>query len=739
MNSEPAHSGKSSENYYDILIKSTKKNKPIIPPRRINSLTNINELNKRPSDYYIRKLSASSLNLAKRPISGDSIVSLNSTYSDEISLNSAGFDPHDSRLSSMTSKSILSPSDSPNLNIFPEKLEEEIDSLATITTTNVSQDEINDVAERSFGNKLSNTSVQSIDSSINNSQSFSSSTLTLSRTKTKYLSQEEIKSRQKLRKKQYDESYFEDEILSNDIDLVFNVPVIKNQSELYFKKSIRNNLLDDNQYKPFPLPGKLRSNSTPNLKPINTTNTPSKSNISVHQVPEKVIEEETTEDPEEESFDSFSVDDDSQIISNISNYYSQRSKSYSKLVQMSRHDNMLYKLPNYIKSQSSMEDLNLISPEKINFVDQTRPINLPPKPQNDKAKHNRELKRMIKDFEKSSFFDEGSCDKEWTDLINDASFDKRLVNEKNIIRKLNWDSNCPETLRYDYMVKLLSVNHHDDIQKIDDNFEKLYSAYMNLNESIKINRNIEFQKIIESVLTKPLFHSNLCLGSSLMVSDIDGFKENFSTILFIKSIDNSLQKHDEIFLIPVIGLLFGERSVKEQFRIIELMNQRIFTKELRTEINKGFETWSSKLPKKISGFLQNFNLQQEFSNLNLSQFFDILLQLNDKLPLSISASLPSTPISSNAPSIFQSCSKEVVFKFLQLLSIYNVNYKTKLINHNKIFQSMLTVIIKYYHINWNDFTELIRHNKSIKLNFNMNNGINLNNFNDKWKTIFRSI
>ena len=39
----------------------------------------------------------------------------------------------------------------------------------------------------------------------------------------------------------------------------------------------------------------------------------------------------------------------------------------------------MYKIPNFIKSNSSLEDLHLISLEKLSVIDSTRPSHLPPK------------------------------------------------------------------------------------------------------------------------------------------------------------------------------------------------------------------------------------------------------------------------------------------------------------------------------------------------------------------------
>lgn len=762
-------------NLYDVLIKSGKRpNKSIIPPRRISSQTSISELpssisnnrelTKRPSDYYIQKLSSSCLNLSngKRPISGDSIISLNSTYSDEISLASYS-ETHDTRLSSLTSTSV-SPEVSPNLSSSAIHNNLKRFTLEDTSTKSMENENLNHSLSTITSDKVLESDPRPYDVSINSMTSFNSttssinsagptrslstksvhSTTTLTRTKTKYLSQEEIKCRQKLRKKQYDDSYNEDEILPNDIDLVFNVPVIKSQNELYVQKKFRSNLIDDNNYKPFPLPGKLRSNSTPNMRTLNLIN------LSTTQINETVEEEyEAKPGDNDESYDKNSNDsnsdsfenDDSEIINNISNYYNERSKSYSKLAQINRHENMMYKLPSYVRSQSSIDDLQFISPEKLQYVDQTRPINLPPKTEGDKTKHNKELQKMIKDFERHSLSDASSVSsiiindneskasiKSWNDLLNSENFNKRIVSEKNVVRKLNWDSNCIEPERFNYFMRLLTFHvNSESVSKIDSKYEELFKVYGNLNESIKKNRNIEFDMIISKAMTKPLISS--------YATNIPSFKSNYSKLLFLKSIDNSLHKHDEIFLIPILLILFPNIDTRDHYKMIDLIDSEIFNKNLILAANNDFSQWGQKLPRKMSKFLANIDLK-EFDNLTFNKVFEILLQFNDKMPLSISAG-PSA--STSLPSSQISCCLEIVFKCLQLMLIYNVNTKTKLINHKKIIDSFVVVVVKYYHINWMDLGDLVDNNKSIKLNFNINNSVNLSSFVDKMFGVFKNI
>lgn len=701
------------DNYYDISIMAKRKPNNLSTPnlsssnlhirtRRSSNPTTTTTTSaaadfKRPGDYYIQKLTNSSVSLqGKRPISGDSIISLNSTYSDEISLNSEN---HDSRLSSLTSNSITSPNESPQINNF--KLEDSIHSLSTIIDK--SQQLINPRKFPISNMTKSSTKPSTQSPGLGVVTDKSASTTTLNRCKTKFFSQMEIKQRQQLRKKQYDDSCNEDEILSNDIDLVFNVPVVKNQTELFFKKNLSTSI--DDKYKPFPLPGKLRSNSTPNFKPDGGVE-------SVVTADSSIIEENEDGNSLEDS-----IDDDSQIASNLSAYYTERSKSYSKLVKISRKEDMLYKLPNYIKSHLSIEDLDLISPEKLGIINSTRPINLPPKLDTDIIKHNREVQKIYRDFEhvEINTKDDDDYKQDWINLLETP------VMNKHVMRKLNWNSNCPEPQRFEYLTGILSNPDLD--RTIHDNFNKLFEVYDHLNETIRTSRRQEFTALYDKITAKPLFR---CLHDSNQ-------REEFIHLMFLKSLDNSLRRHDEIFLIPVVLLTFEDIRLESKFKLIELLNMQIFTKEFVSELNRDLGLWLTKLPKRLRPLLESISAK-EFVNLNLIRFFEVFGQLNDKLPLSLSASNPSTPILNKNIS----CSKELGYKFLQLVTVYSIS-QARIVNMTKLIESFLVVLLKYYHINWLDFGDLLKSNKSIKLNFNMNSVIDLNNFNDKWWNMFKKV
>ena len=140
-----------------------------------------------------------------------------------------------------------------------------------------------------------------------------------------------------------------------------------------------------------------------------------------------------------------------------------------------------------------------------------------------------------------------------------------------------------------------------------------------------------------------------------------------------------------------------------------------------------------------------------------------MTHMNDKLPLSKSA--PSTPIVAQSGFNFDvkpaanfspktnsidggevrveaslcmnSAAFSLVFKLIQLVVTYSFATKTQGKNNMKVIQSFLMVVFKFYHINWNDYRELIRCNKSIRINNTADATTNLDSFTSKWVETFK--
>lgn len=746
------------ENLYDISILATGKKKyGAHTPRRVGSVLSLSTLNevKRPGDYFTQRMSNSLLNLppitrvdggasAHRPISGDLILSLQLSVSDEASLlASSHFEP-DSRLSSMTTNLI---SDVPIEKKFnqsldsvnePSDLTEVNASLATITLRSPElRVPLRTQSTSSLSPRVPSSSLPPAPSPRANSTS------SLIRTKSRYLNAKETKERKELRKKMYDENDDDDDILSNDLDLVFNVPVIKNHALMYMSHT---DLITDNtdKYKvrrnvsPFPLPGKL-GHSTSSLA-ISPASESSLRNDSI-------LEED--EHPAEES--SISLDD-TQITESISNFYSERLMSYSKLAKMNREHHMMYKLPNFVRSQSLVDELSLISPEKLNYIDQTRPINLPPKSQNDKAKHNKEFHKVLTSLEQNTKVSNESRRKSteqhlahqasWQRLmaLEEKEFAKKIVYDKKNIRKLVWESAIPEKLRYQFFSQVLPLQ---------STYDSALAKFNGLSSQMRVSKDAEFDATINAVMGRPLYQSITAeMGDSFSPAS---FKADFRFLLYMRSFSESgLKKHDELFVIPVVLLLFRGEPVERVYAIVELLSTHVFHSDFLGALNKSLATWSTTPLKILSKFTPS-----EFDHLSSNTLFELVVQLNDRLPLSLSA--PSTPCVGQGGFSFQlpekspnttvddlissssSATASLMGKLLLTLAIYASSPKTAVKNNVKVVESFLAVVFKYYHLNWNDYGTLIKENKSIRLNNSHDSVANVESFMDKWREAFRSL
>lgn len=825
-----------NENLYDISISGGKLPKKKYhhspyPPRRVGltpSLATLNEV-KRPGDYYLQKLNLSSLHLpkaamAKRPQLNVSTSSESKDSDDDSLVGSSPFDLPDSRLSSMTANSLYSTraSDAPEAEKLPHVAEkslgeEDVDQMSSLILTITLQESGSalDLSEAGplfrprqmplpkvraastpnvLTRKYSETDKQpglSRQNTVSGGSSFN-----LSRAKTRFFNAKETKERQQLRKKMYEEHDNDDEILT-DNDLVFNVPVIKSHGEFYrYKNNTSSTMLSRNDIvkadelsfpfknsapvRPCPLPGKL---SQSNMSLDSTLSSmPEENSVDTDQILE--------ENEDSELSFSFSADNDGEISRNISDFYTQRSVSYSKLVKMSREQHMVYKLPKYVRSQTSIEDLSLISPEKLDAVDQSRPINLPPKCSTDKAKHSKEFHKVLTSFENTAKIQNDTRKKlgelfimnqqAWFKLmitVNEGNtFSKKLYYDKEKIRKLNWDSLLSERFRFDYFMKVLTLNMGEEYpNKVRETFMKLEAKYENLADEMRASKDAEFDKIIARVLDRPVYRNFMVKAETTENSafNIDEFKANFKHLLYLKSLSqDGLKLYHEIFLIPMFLIFFQSfESFTKIYVLIEMFDKNIFKQDLFSDLNQKLSCWTDLSSMSSSSesykILSKFNNLLEFEFLNSMSIFEIIIQLNDSLPLSLSA--PSTPIVAqsnfgnlgrhasgtpspestatnsleslpelNQSSIYSSSSSlSVVGIFLQLLVIYSNSPKSKKQNHAKLIQGFLLTVFKYYHINWNNVGELVKHNRSIRLNNTNDQLTNLKSFLEKWRTIFK--
>ena len=623
------------------------------------------------------------------------------------------------------------------------------------------------------------------------SSASTSNPLTLSRTKSKYLSSQESKERKLLRKKKYEENDDDEELLSNDLDnLIFNVPVIKNQNELYSltkgsqsqsqiqsqlqlqnqgqgqrklsrsgssSSSInlssstilsRNDLINDHNDKynirPCPLPGKLGS----------TSSIPHYINTSIND--DSILEEEDADEGSEYDDTTMTMTtDDSIIANNITEFYNQRSASVSKLIKLSREQNVLYNLPSFIKSQSSLDDLHLISPEKLNFLDQTRPINLPPKSPSDKNKHNKQFSSAIDMFQVSMQNENDSRMKieqlkstqsqEWINLVDsfmqldNKQFNKKFTAEKNKIRKLAWDCNIPQTHCFKFLLKILSNNYssQDSLNTICNSFELFDQKLKTLSPVMKQNKDHEFSKIVEKMKMQPLVkHSGV---------DHNEFKSKLMHLLYIKSISESGLAEKDYLMITILLCLFPHETNVDLYCLLELVQHEVLdAKFSQQKLGAGKSSTSSSV------------VVEETKNITLTHLLLLILKFNDCQKLSASAMHQQsqqqqqqqekslTPVTSPNPQNDVSAgsdtvigaSLEIVMKLITLLVVNSQSLKTREKNNLKLLKLFNKTVFVNYHLGWNSFEELTKSdgqsNEGIRVNYCADQLANLDKFIKRW-------
>lgn len=803
----------SDKNLFEISLDSHRKKKyPSALPRRVTLHTSLGDP-KRPGEFYLQRLSQSVVTLpetTQRPASDILLGSADTTTSkdsDDVQLVVLlHFDVLDSRLSSMTSNSLYlsraAGSGEPEI-LADSDPQDEPDLSLSISTITLKTDEIVTAEPYKELPKLRSVLTLSIlpKKPINSAplkeklQRAASSSFLLSRQKTRYFNAKETKERQQLRKKVYDDNDDDVEILPNDLNLVFNVPVIRNQNEVYryrrlssASKSLqilRSDIDFEDRFvshpvppmRPCPLPGKLSQSSLA----IDTL---------LALMPEDSLYDFTLAE-EDEEFPNI-PDNDHEISQNISEFYSLRSLSYLKLVKKTREQH-IYRLPNYVRSQTSVDDLSLFSPEKLDAVDQSRPIHLPPKCATDKSKHTKEFQRVLSSFEHNTRAQNESRKRlgelfianqqQWLKYMIAFSDDKELARkvllEKEKLRALNWESLIPDRHRFDYFMKMMASSAGDkcteqirlDVARTEQKLELVL-------DQMRVAKNTEYEKTIAAVMKRPLYVNFINDVSAHPGTNFDQelFRENFRHLLFMKAFSHSgLRKHHEIFVIPVFLILFQSHElVFEVAVLIELFDQVVLSPEFVESLNMSFASWQNLLLLSRSSMaykiFSRFNSLTELRNINCTSVFDVMTQLNDRLPLSLSA--PSTPVlvqdtfnaltsarqSSEigdsqpgsktasvesfaelaAPSLYtRSSSLSLVGIFLQLLVIYAKYPRSKKQNLTRLMQGFLLTVLKFYHINWNSVAELVKNNKSIKLNNTSDQLANLDSFLDKWRDTFK--
>lgn len=431
------------------------------------------------------------------------------------------------------------------------------------------------------------------------------------------------------------------------------------------------------------------------------------------------------------------LDSDSDISQNISDFYSQRLKLYLKLVRELREQLVLYKLPKYVRLQSLLDDLSLVSLEKLEAVHQLRPINLPPKSTSDRLRHSREFQRAMTSFELLSRAQNESRRRYeqllaanqqlWRRVAADV---RRVASEKNAVRRLAWETLIAPDLRYDFFLNVLSSSlGAEATRRVLQTYAELEARRKGLAEQMRALKTNEYRMACAQTLSRPLYRGVA-----------DRFRDSYVHLLFLKLLlKGGLKPLHENFVVPLFLVFFPNETDQRIFTLVELFDACVFTQDVFAELNKRLARWLS--PR--SGLVQAQFPKDEFDLLSLASFFEIVLQLNDQLPLSLSA--PTTPVipqggfEQDRELVLDSSALSLVGILLQVLVVYSHLRRSKKANLCKVYECFLLTIFKFYHINWNSYTELLLQNLLIKLNNSSDQVRNLDSFLDKCKDFFKAM
>ncbi|RKP32004.1 hypothetical protein METBISCDRAFT_21910 [Metschnikowia bicuspidata] len=769
-------------------------------PRRVGLTASLSASTdcRRPSYYFVPHAESRS-RTPRKPMSdhSETFFEASKDSDDGALVVLTPFDVVESRLSSATATSVYSSKGSDLNTKPPYLLERKLVSSSTI----ISSTEI--VQQRPYSSPLPDLSevpaVTSTRPRLGKS-GFSASVshlegpaalFTLSRTKTRYYNPKEKKERQQLRKKLYEENNDDDAILFTELNL-FNVPVIKKHHEIYTEKQSSKSSIfsrddivkvDDSNYNAFKHP----------MKPCPLHGLLSQSRVTRTGSDRRDSSESVTDDTSFSNLhmsSSHSIDTDEEVSRIISDFYELRSKSYLKLVRASRESH-IYNLPNYIRSQISIEDINLVSPEKLDVIDQSRPINLPPKSTDDISRHMKEIKRVLKGFEASTKSQSlnrqrnneslVSVQQAWNKVLQ-AADSKELAHvlnsEKENLRSIVWLSHINDSLTFAFFYRTLLLGLGEEwVAQYSSEFAAVEQTHQALSERIKATKKVEFDAIIAHVMTRPLIRNFFYEVKSCAQTDFSysRFVEDFRHLLYLKSLSQGgLRKHHQTFLIPAFLILFRAESIRDVYLMIEMFDAEILLEKVFVDLAKRLSLWTNLLSMSYSSVvyktLCQFSTLEEFESLHSSSIFELILQLNDRLPLSRSA--PSTPIVSTGSYLAQkwgesqndvsytasttshsskslvssvipfsvpiSSSYQLLLTFLQLLVIYSRSWKRDQ-NYVKLMESFLLTIYDSYHIGWNNSEELIKSNQSIRLNHSNDQWANLESFTTKWKYTFKKM
>lgn len=385
-----------------------------------------------------------------------------------------------------------------------------------------------------------------------------------------------------------------------------------------------------------------------------------------------------------------------QVGKDLNKVYQQSENRLSKTKLMER-TRSAETLPMGFKNASDegMEDLKLVSEDKITLISSTRPSWLPPKDEEEKKCHDRAVRKTlsiasIDKLESSS----RRYEQETRDETNKQKLilliDRGLTRKSSLrdLRKIAWETGISSNQRFTVFNTLLDSEYNIISTKyIDpcDNLEKIIRSKMT---PFPKNQQMEIEQLLDTMHVE-------------VSSDI---RKNLIKLLQWKSISKlGLQTGDHYLM---YHLLIDGFDIKQTWKTVNLIQLTCFSDSVREKFDARIISKNGVVAKFLRG---DSSFENEFNQslLNYSTSWNCFARLDHEhfmwvLDTIVSENSRSTQFSSNWEALLANTNWD--------------SFKEKYVTTNyKILCSMVLTILLNYHFGWNDFIQLDQLPSSFKI------------------------
>ncbi|KAL6937419.1 hypothetical protein ACO0RG_003925 [Hanseniaspora osmophila] len=436
---------------------------------------------------------------------------------------------------------------------------------------------------------------------------------------------------------------------------------------------------------------------------------------------------------------------------NLSQMYLSNSKSFSQ-VQLQTRMNSMDSLPQMVKTagDEGLEDLKLVSDEKLKNVTSTRPMWLPIKSPREIKKHEFEISKTMSmvSIDKLNFnrkLDElpkkiADQKAKFDDIINkelQLSTNENSVNTINrnslgqSLQNILWD--CPNVITLEE--RLATYKKLTYFSLYENHFSsQLYNRFDDLYNNKY--RTTEFNQTKLAEIDK-LIKLNLVDYANVSEEDSthNSIPENLITLIKLKMLTPAGLQNRDIIMFNILLKFYnadnGKACLETVWELNEVLSIVCFNDSVVEKFNEKIMSKSGPVYKYLS-VESNFDQEFQTSNLKFDNFFHIL----DKLPESLTMWVLDVILVSNII-VFKSNNlehyhKKLVTKLTEikltnpssnssstnkyenmLFEYWNRKYMTK--NYKVLVALVLNVLLNY-HFGFNNFDELKKlSNKSYNL------------------------